>query len=239
MTNADDSPYYDLQFAGRQQAVLIEILQFYLKHGKSPTYRELEGTMRTSRSNIHRAVGELRQKGYIEKGEVGIPAEARELELTDRSLSWLRLQGCDISRYARISVIKDYIRAIPVLGEIAAGNPIFDDGNIRGQVILPAQHLPIGEVYILDVVGHSMIEDGVLDGDQVLVVPYPDPKGDGEMVVALIEGAATVKRFWRNGDAYNLEPSNSSPEYKSMPIRATDKFLIQGRVIGLLRWRIR
>jgi len=84
-----------------------------------------------------------------------------------------------------------------------------------------------------------MIEDGVLDGDQVLVVPYPDPKGDGEMVVALIEGAATVKRFWRNGDAYNLEPSNSSPEYKSMPIRATDKFLIQGRVIGLLRLRIR
>jgi repressor LexA len=126
-----------------------------------------------------------------------------------------------------------------VLGEIAAGNPIFDDGNIREQVILPAHHLPIGEVYILDVVGHSMIEDGVLDGDQVLVVPYADPKGNGEMVVALVEGAATVKRLWRNGDEYYLKPSNSSPEYKSMLIRATDKFMIQGRVIGLLRWKIR
>jgi predicted transcriptional regulator len=80
MTNADDSPYYDLQFASRQQAVLTEILQFYLKHGKSPTYRELERSMKTTRSNIHRAVGELRHKGYIEKGQEGIPAEARELE---------------------------------------------------------------------------------------------------------------------------------------------------------------
>jgi repressor LexA len=239
MTNADDSVYYDLQSAARQQSVLIEVLQFYLKHGKSPTYRELERTMRTGKSNIHRAVGELRQKGYIEKGEQGIPAEARELELTDRSLGWLRLQGLDISRYARISIIKDYIRAIPVLGEIAAGNPIFDDGNIRGQVILPAHHLPIGEVYILDVVGHSMTEDGVLDGDQVLVVPYPDPKGDGEMVVALIEGAATVKRLRRSGDMYTLVPANSSPEYKPIHIRATDRFVIQGRVIGLLRWRIK
>jgi SOS-response transcriptional repressor LexA len=199
----------------------------------------LERNLHTTISNIHRAVGELRQKGYIENCEDGVPAEARDLELTDRALSWLRLQRYDISRYARTSMIKDYIRAIPVLGEIAAGNPIFDDGNIRGQVILPAQHLPIGEVYILDVVGHSMIGDGVLDGDQILVVPYPDPKGDGEMVVALLEGAATVKRLWRNGDLYNLEPSNSSPEYKTMPIDAADKFTIQGRVIGLLRWRIR
>jgi repressor LexA len=239
MTNADDSSYEDLRSAARQQAVLIEILQSYIKHGKSPTYRELERSMRTTRSNIHRAVGELRQKKYIEKGEDGIPAGARELELTDRSLSWLRLQGYDISRYTRTSEIKDYIRAIPVLGEIAAGNPIFDDGNIRGQVILPAHHLPIGEVYILDVVGHSMIEDGVLDGDQVLVVPYQEPRGNGEMVVALVEGAATVKRLWRNGDEYTLKPSNSSPEYEPIPIRASDKFAVQGRVIGLLRWEIR
>lgn len=236
MTNYDDSPYWDLAYATRQQALLISILQFYLENGKSPNYRELGRTMKTATSNIHRAAKELRHKGYIEKTAEGSRAEARDLTLTDRALNWLRLQGYEISRYARTAVIKDYIRAIPVLGEIAAGHPIFDDGNIREHVILPAQFLPLGEIFILDVVGDSMMGDGVLHGDQVLVVPYPNPKGEGEMVAALVDDAATVKRLWRDSNGYRLEPSN--PQFKPIIIHATDAVVIQGRIVGLLRWRI-
>lgn len=139
---------------------------------------------------------------------------------------------------ARQMMTKHDIRAVPVLGEVKAGNPMYADGNIRDYVALPDRHLPIGDVFVLDVIGDSMIGDGILDGDQVLIVPYHEPKGKGEMIVALIDDAATVKRLYRSpdGSSFQLEPSN--PAYESTIIRA-DEFLIQGRVIGVMRWKIK
>jgi repressor LexA len=237
VTNFDETTYSDLASAEAQQALLIAIFKFFIKKRKPPTYRELAAERGRTPSTIHRAADELRHKGYIDEDPVGSRAGPRDITLTDRAVRWLRFKGYDVTDYLQTAMIKAHVTAVPVLGEIAAGNPIFAEEDARSYLTLPAEHLPIGKIFILDVVGDSMTGDGVLDGDQVLVVPYEQPKAEGEMVAALIDDAATIKRLWRDGDGYRLEPSN--PDFTPIPIRATDKFLIQGRVVGLLRWNIR
>jgi SOS-response transcriptional repressor LexA len=89
---------------------------------------------------------------------------------------------------------------------------------------------------MLGVKGRSMMgEDGILDGDQIIVVPYPEPKGEGEIVVAAVNGEETVKRLWRQGNTWRLQPSN--PEFEEIPLKEGDR--ITGRVIGVVRWSIK
>lgn len=237
VTNADKAVYSDLSSAEAQQALLISIFKFFIRERKPPTYRELANERGRSPSTIHRATDELRHKGYIDEDPGSSRAGPRDITLTDRAVSWLKFKGYDLTEYLQTAMIKAHVTAVPVLGEIAAGNPILAEENAESYLTLPSEYLPIGKVFILDVAGDSMTGDGVLDGDQVLVVPYLDPKGEGEMVTALIDDAATVKRLWRDGDGYRLEPSN--PDFTAIPIRAVDKVLIQGRVVGLLRWNIK
>jgi repressor LexA len=236
VANTDDELYSDLASAEAQRALLIAIFKFYVAEKKSPTYRELAKLMARTISTIHRAARELRTKGYIDEDPESSRAEARNIVLTEYAVGWLKFIGHDVTDYLEATTIKDLVRAIPVLGEIAAGNPILTEGNVESYMALPAGQLPLGKIFALNVVGDSMTGDGVLDGDQVLIVPYSSPKGEGEMVVALIEDAATVKRLWRDGHGYRLEPSN--PDFDPIMITAADRFLIQGRVVGLLRWNI-
>ena len=99
---------------------------------------------------------------------------------------------------------------------------------------MPARHLPIGNVFLLKVIGDSMTGDAILEGDQVIIVPYlGTPKGEGEIVVALIDNDATVKHLYSHGETYRLESSN--PQYQARIIKEGDNFYIQGRVIGIVR----
>jgi len=237
VTNVDKTLDSDLSSAEAQQALLILIFNFFIRERKSPTYRELAAKRGRTPSTIYRAVKELRHKGYIDKDPESSRAGPRDITLTDRAVSWLKSGGYDVTEYLQTAMIKAHVTAVPVLGEIAAGNPILAEENAESYLTLPSEYLPIGKVFILDVVGDSMTGDGVLDGDQVLVVPYPDPKGKGEMVTAIIDDAATVKRLWRDGDGYSLVPSN--PDFEAIPIGPADIVLIQGRVVGLLRWNIK
>jgi repressor LexA len=235
MANYDKSSDIDPKLTPRQEVALIEILKFDRNRGKPPTIRELARAMGKAHSNIHGVVVKLKDKGYVEPEEVGSRAEPRDIVLTVRAIEWLRSSGMDVSRYTQ-PMIRDFVRAVPVLGEVAAGNPRDADGNIREYLTLPAQYLPIGDVFVLDVKGDSMIGDGVLDGDQVIVVQYPEPRGNGEMVAALVGDSATIKRLWRDKEFYRLEPSN--PDFEATIIYPEDRAAIQGRVVGVLRWKV-
>ena len=130
-------------------------------------------------------------------------------------------------------------RAVPLLGEVGAGNPISADSyyipedDVEEYVPLPARNLPIGPVFMLRVRGDSMIGDHILNGDQVIVVPYSGQlAGNGEIVLALVNNDATVKHLKIQDGKYHLEPSNSA---YSTQVEDPENVHIQGRVIGLLR----
>jgi repressor LexA len=240
----DEPEYGDLIRAKTQQTVLVKILELSPDGTRSPTIHELTLSLgKAADSNISRALDGLEQKKYIQRDRVNsTAAQARGIWLTKRGFDWLTSQGKDTSRYTRVILAPTDIRAVPVLGEIGAGNPratdsSIPDGNIQDYLPLPAQNLPIGPVFGLNVVGDSMVGDGILDGDQVLVVPYSKPMGDGEVVVALVDGDATVKRLTRDGQAYWLHPSN--PDFEPKKYVSGDDFYIQGRVIGVVRWSIK
>jgi repressor LexA len=240
----DDDEYADLRRAKTQQDVLIKILSLSPEGTRSPTIRELTQSLgKAADSNVVRALDELEKKGYIHRDRADTnAAQARGIWLTRRGFDWLTAQGLDTSRYTRIFLVENEIRVVPVYGDIAAGNPRSTggpivNGNVQEYVPLPAHNLPINDVFLLNVVGNSMIGDGILDGDQVIVVPYEDPKASGEIVVALVDGDATVKRLSWDGSKYWLHPSN--PDFQPRDYSADDELFIQGRVAGLVRWQIR
>lgn len=128
-------------------------------------------------------------------------------------------------------------RFIPLMGRIAAGNPIPNYGeDIEEYMPLPVSQVRGDGAYAVRVVGDSMTGDSVLDGDYVVVTPDPEPK-NGEMVVVVIDGEATVKRLNREESRIRLESSN--PDRGRFPpifIDYRDNPLIQGRVVGVIRW---
>lgn len=134
MANTDDELYSDLASAEAQRALLIAIFKFYVAEKKSPTYRELAKLMARTISTIHRAARELRTKGYIDEDPESSRAEARNIVLTEYAVGWLKFIGHDVTDYLEATTIKDLVRAIPVLGEIAAGNPILTEGNVESYV---------------------------------------------------------------------------------------------------------
>ena len=241
LPNDAEGEYEDIKRTPTQQMLLKKIFEASPNGARSPTLHELtDGVGKSADSNILRALDELEKKNYIERDRVNsTAAQARGIWLTRRALGWLRLNRYDTSRYIRAAIAGDEVRLIPLLGEIAAGNPIspeayIPDQDVEEYVPLPASHLPIGTVFLLKVAGDSMIGDGILDEDQVIVVPFQEtPKGRGEIVVAIVDNDATVKHLFSDGETYRLEPSND--QYSAQIIRDGDNFYIQGRVIGVVR----
>lgn len=222
--------------APSQQKVLISIFEASPDGVRSPTLQELTVG---AKSNISRVLDELEEKNYVERDRAeSSSARSRGFWLTKKALGWLRSRGYDTSNYIRAYVASDEIRVVPLLGEVAAGNPISPDSyitdeNVDEYVPLPARSLPIGPVFMLQVRGDSMIGDHIVDGDQVIVVPYSgQPKGNGEMVVALVDNDATVKHLKIREGKYRLESSN--PDHP-VRIEEPENVYIQGRVIGLVR----
>ncbi|OGV95841.1 repressor LexA [Microgenomates group bacterium RBG_16_45_19] len=195
----------------RQRQIVEFITQYIQKNGYSPTLQEIADAIGVSSlATVHEHLQALDRKGVIKKYEGSV----RGLEITDDSLD-RSLAGI----------------TLPVLGFIAAGQPIepHTDPNATFQVS-PAMISGQKRSYVLQVKGDSMIEEGILDGDYV-VVEEQSQVNNGDIVVALLDnGLATLKRFFKEATRVRLEPANSA----MAPIFAT-RVRIQGRVVGVVR----
>jgi len=193
----------------RQKEILDYIEQSITKNGYAPTLEEIgERFELRSMATVHKHLSNLETKGLIRRKW----NHSRAIEVTD-----------DRRKATAVS--------IPLLGRVAAGRPIEAiEGNDTIEV--PASLLRKRDSYALRVTGDSMMDEGILDGDIILVEERPDPRS-GEVVVAMVDGDATVKRFYRekNGSV-RLQPSNAN--FK--PIMVADGNLqIRGAVVGLVR----
>ncbi|OGE70989.1 repressor LexA [Candidatus Daviesbacteria bacterium RIFOXYD1_FULL_41_10] len=195
----------------RQRQILDFIKQYIDKYGYSPTLGEIaESIGVSSLATVHEHVQALVQKGVIRKFDGAV----RGLEILDNKIA-------------------DTVKGIelPVLGFIAAGSPIMTYTDPDASINIPASMITGKKrSYVLQVKGDSMIEDGILDGDYV-VIEEQTIADDGEIVVALLEnGLATLKRFFREHNRIRLEPANAAMD----PIYATD-VKIQGKCVGVIR----
>lgn len=195
----------------RQKQIVDFISQYIQSHGHSPTLQEIADAMHlSSLATVHEHIATLTRKGVIKKYEGSV----RGLEILD-------------SRYANTGLGLE----LPILGYIAAGKPIepFTDPNANFGV---SPSMVTGKVrsFVLQVKGDSMVDEGILDGDYVVVEEQQEAK-NGDIVVALLEnGLATLKRFFKEATRVRLEPANSSMS----PIYATN-VKIQGKVVGVIR----
>jgi repressor LexA len=206
----------------RQQEIFDFIKRYSAKYGYPPTVRDIgKAVGLASSSTVHAHLANLERLGLLRRD----PTKPRAIELFDR------VRG-DVE--AAVETVADSVRSVvrpglPLVGHVAAGQPILAEENIEDYVHVP----PIaggdeGE-YVLRVRGESMKDVGILEGDYVVVRPQ-ETASDGEIVVALVGEDATVKRFFREDDHVRLQPENASME----PIRSKDVRVL-GRVVGLFR----
>ncbi|OGE31150.1 repressor LexA [Candidatus Daviesbacteria bacterium RIFCSPHIGHO2_02_FULL_36_13] len=195
----------------RQKQILDFIKQYIDKYSYSPTLGEIaEAIGVSSLATVHEHLQALSSKGVIKRFEGAV----RGIEVLDQKIS-STLAGIEL----------------PILGFIAAGSPIMTytdpDASIK---VAPAMLSGKKRSYVLQVKGDSMIEEGILDGDHVIIEEQSDAR-DGDIVVALLDnGLATLKRFFREVNRIRLEPANSS----MAPIYTTD-VKIQGKCVGVIR----
>jgi repressor LexA len=206
----------------RQQEIFDFIKRYSAKYGYPPTVRDIgKAVGLASSSTVHAHLANLERLGVLRRD----PSKPRAIELLDRVRE-------DVG--GAVGSVADNVRSLvrpglPVVGQVAAGQPILAEENIEDYVQVP----PIaggdqGE-YVLRVRGESMKDVGILEGDYVVVRPQ-ETASDGEIVVALVGEEATVKRFFREADHVRLQPENASME----PIRSKDVRVL-GRVVGLFR----
>ena len=193
----------------RQKEIFDFIGKYAAKYGYPPTVREIGKAVGLhSSSTVHAHLANLEKTGLLRRD----PTKPRAIELlVDKAKKAIRSPG------------------LPLVGEVAAGEPVLAEERIEEYLEVP--EVIGGETgdYILRVKGDSMKDAGILEGDYVIVRPT-QVAGDGEIVVALIEEEATVKRFYKEKEQVRLEPANKA--YK--PIRTSDAHLL-GRVVGMFR----
>ncbi|PIP61000.1 repressor LexA [Candidatus Uhrbacteria bacterium CG22_combo_CG10-13_8_21_14_all_47_17] len=195
----------------KQKEVLDFIVDFINDSGYPPSYREIaSGLSLASPSTVHAHIQALRTRGYLKNSSSA--SGTRELEPTDKAVRWGR------------SVI------LPLVGLITAGEPI-EAIEEHETIAVPVDIVPnSANSYVLQVRGRSMIDEGILDGDYVVVERNPSPK-NGEVVVALLENShATLKKFYREKNRIRLQPANKTMK----PIYCYDP-LIQGVVRAVIR----
>lgn len=204
----------------RQQAVMDSIERSIREKGYGPTVREICADLGlSSPSTVHVHLKTLEQKGYI----VRDPLKSRSISLPSQFTG----QEADASNVIRPSFSK--IVDVPLVGNVAAGEPILAEENITDTISLPTDIVGDAPSFMLSVRGDSMIEAGINDGDYVVVKEQP-VANNGDIVVAIIDDGATVKRFYKEKDHIRLQPENSSME----PIITRD-CAIAGKVVAVFR----
>ena len=203
----------------QQENLLKFIINFQKQSNVTPSFDEMKiGLGLKSKSGIHRLVSGLEERGYIKK----LTNRARAIEVIKKVAPIISgFYDKDVSSIA-----------VPCLGKIAAGHPIEAISNDTNFIDFPQSFLGKGEYFLLDIEGDSMINAGILDGDQALIEKTNDAN-NGEIVVALIDNnEATLKRIFKRGQQVALQPEN--PSYKTI-IYGPDRIQIQGILRRLLR----
>ena len=195
----------------RQQEIFDFIKRYSAKYGYPPTVRDIgKAVGLASSSTVHAHLANLERIGLLRRD----PTKPRAIELLDRAAAGVR----------------GFVNPVlPVLGQVAAGEPVLAEENIEEYVQTPPFAGGEDGEYLLRVRGESMKDIGILEGDLV-VVKRQDVAEDGEIVVALLGEEATVKRFFQEADHVRLQPENKS----MAPIRSRDVQVI-GKVVGLMR----
>ena len=206
----------------RKQSELLEYLTTHLSmNDVPPSFDEMRDALGlASKSGIHRLVSGLEERGYIRR----LPNRARAIEI-------LRPAGEPSAMPNAVAAAADII-ALPFLGRIAAGTPIEALSDPTRQLEVPASMIGNGEHFALEIVGDSMIEAGILEGDTV-VIERANTASHGEIIVALInKQEATLKTLLKEPGRIGLEAAN--PQYETRYF-STDAVEVQGKLAGLIR----
>ncbi len=201
----------------RQHEILDFIQKFAENNGYPPTYREIGKHFNiASTFGVKRHIDALVKKGFISNES----KTSRTLALVDTTLNKSRQ-------------ILDNILGVPVVGRVAAGEPILAEENIEGNILLDTNLLNNrNDCFGLKVRGDSMINAGIMEGDLVIVSPQKNAV-NGDIVVALLQDEATMKRFYLRDNKIYLMPENE--KYNPIEVHNTESFSIIGKVIGVFR----
>ena len=195
----------------KQEEILNHIKDEILKRGYPPAVREIcEAVNLKSTSSVHSHLESLEKNGYIRRD----PTKPRAIEILDDSFQMTRSE----------------MASIPIIGTVAAGEPILAQENIQGYFPLPVDIVPNADTFVLNVKGDSMINVGIFDGDQIFVEQCNTAR-NGDMVVALIDDSATVKTYYKENGHFRLQPENDTME----PI-ILNECVILGKVFGVFRF---
>lgn len=199
------------KISNKQREILEVIKSEILNRGYPPTVRELcDACNLKSTSSVHAHLETLEKNGYIRRD----PSKPRAIEIVDDNFNLVRKEVVNV----------------PVIGRVAAGEPLLAVQNIEEYFPIPAEHMPNEQSFMLKVKGESMINAGILDGDTILV-RQTDSAKNGDMVVALIDDGATVKTFYNEGDHIRLQPENDTMDPIIVPTCT-----ILGKVFGVFRF---
>lgn len=199
------------RISSKQTEILEYIKNQILEKGYPPAVREICSAVNLkSTSSVHSHLETLEKNGYIRRD----PTKPRAIEIVDDEFNLSRRE----------------MRNIPLLGNVAAGQPLFAEQNIESYFPMLSDNLPAGDLFMLNVRGESMINVGIYDGDKIIVQQTETAK-NGDIVVALVDDSATVKTYYKEDGRYRLQPENDSME----PIYVNE-VIILGKVVGLFRF---
>lgn len=207
--------------SAKQKQILDFLKSEIRSKGYPPSVREIcVAVSLSSTSSVHAQLNTLENKGYIKRD----PSKPRTIEILEDDFYSYR----EIS--TNVEMINQDTVSLPVVGRVAAGEPIFADQNIDDYFSLNAAYVPVGaKTFVLRVKGESMINVGIYDGD-LLIVSEQSSAHNGEIVVALVDDSATVKTFYKEDGYYRLQPENDTMD----PI-IVEECQILGKVVGLYR----
>ena len=198
------------KITAKQTEILEYIKQEILNKGYPPAVREIcEAVHLKSTSSVHSHLETLEKNGYIRRD----PTKPRAIEIMDEDFYMLRHEMVNV----------------PLVGTVAAGQPILAAENIESYFPIPAEYVPNADTFMLRVKGESMENVGIYDGDQIMV-QQQSTADNGDIVVALIDEEATVKTFYKENGHYRLQPENDTMN----PI-IVDEVTILGKVFGVFR----
>ena len=195
----------------KQEEILEYIKDQIMNRGFPPAVREIcEAVNLKSTSSVHAHLETLEKNGYIRRD----PTKPRAIEILDDNFNMVRRELVNV----------------PVVGRVAAGEPILATENVESYFPVPAEYVPKNPTFMLTVKGDSMINAGIFSGDHLLIEQKSTAE-NGEIIVALLDDSATVKTFYKEDGHYRLQPQNDAME----PI-ITDDVQILGKVIGVFRF---
>ena len=198
------------KISAKQQEILDYLKKEILAKGYPPAVRDIcEAVHLKSTSSVHSHLETLEKNGYIRRD----PTKPRAIEILDDNFQLTRRE----------------MVSIPMVGRVAAGQPILAVENIEGYFPVPAEYVPNTDTFMLKVKGESMINAGIMDGDSILVAKQETAK-NGDIVVAMVDDSATVKTFYKEADHIRLQPENDNMD----PILVSDCSIL-GKVFGVFR----